>query len=148
MSWSRLAGERLQDFLPELCPNQPGGWPRTKQAPSLIIMATPSGQGWFPQGTKAPWVKGWGVLPRRRVWPHPQDGSHPTVTLRGLWMQSCSDKMLRAMVGPVRLVMGWDLLRTHRWRRPAWRLFPASAWGWVRLLAAWPMAGCQGKEII
>ena len=30
-------------------------------------MATPSGQGWFPQGTKAWWVKGWGVLPRREV---------------------------------------------------------------------------------
>lgn len=47
--------------------------------------------------------------------------------------------------GTLRLVRGWDLLRTHRPRRPAWRLFSASAWGWVRLPAAWPMAGCQGK---
>lgn len=34
--------------------------------------------------------------------------SRPTVTLRGLWMQKCLDKMLVAMVGPtLRGPAGW-----------------------------------------
>lgn len=62
----------------------------------------PVGPGVVPPGHQS--TVGEGVRCAGWVWPHPRDSSHLTVTLRGLWMQSCSDKMLRAMMGPLRFV--------------------------------------------
>lgn len=106
-----------------------------------IIMATPLGQGWFPQGIKARWVKGWGVRGGSGL--TPRTGPTPPSPCEASGCRAAQTRCSGPWWDPS-ASSGWDLLCTHGPRGPAWRLFTASAWGWVRLPAAWPVSGCQG----